>query len=495
MRMTPQRARGESGVADHEANEGAFHRDLFRAVFEKAPIGVFTSRPDGKNLDVNPALAGMLGYDSPQEVLANLAGLATRLLHDSGERPEDVKIIRQAPDLIVFSYKYTRPDGSSFIAFLHVCTITEPFSGTPYILGLVEDVTDMRNLQDKLAESEQRHRSLFEKAPVGIYQSTPDGTYLSVNPEFARLHGFSSPQELIDEVEDSSVQLYASPQRRRELLATLERHDEAVNFEALARRKDGSTFWSMRNVRLIRDAQGRPERIKGFVTDINERKQLESVREDVESIIRHDLKSPVVAMLAGLKMLSWRPLMDEDMDLVNELMGTAERMLHMLELSNVMHRIEQECYTLEPEPVDVTALLHEVSESMLASFPDRSISLEKPPADQTPCLIMVEPLLARTIVENLMKNALEATPDLGEVTITVSVSEDDVCIVAFHNPLPVPKVMRGRFFDKYATAGKSSGTGLGTYSAKLCTEAMGGCIRMTTSEEDGTTVTVQLPLA
>ncbi|TVM17933.1 hypothetical protein DPQ33_07435 [Oceanidesulfovibrio indonesiensis] len=480
-------------MSNNQAIDDTFHQSLFRAIFEKAPIGVFTSRPDGKNFDANPALAAMLGYESPQATRANLSEIATQIFHNPNLPIEDVEVIQKAPDLVMLSYEYARPDGSSFTAFLHICTVHEPYTGTPYILGLVEDITDAHDLQKKLRESEQRYRSVFENAPVGIYQSTVDGHYLNVNPEFARMHGYATPQELIDDVRDSSRQLYADPNRRLQLLKILQEKNAATNFEALSRRKDGSTFWTMRNVRLMCDAEGKPIHIKGFVTDISERKQLEAMREDVERIIRHDLKSPVIAMLAGLKMLSWRDSFQEDQDLVHELQETAQRMLAMLDLSSVLYKIEQGIYDYETRPVDVVSLLGDIADSLLTFHASKRIAMHVQPREITECHIMGEPLLMRTALENLLKNALEATPDLDEVTVRITV--DTICTIAIHNAQPVPEAVRDRFFEKYATAGKTSGTGLGTYSAKMCTEAMGGCTEMTTSDDEGTTVVVQFPLA
>ncbi|MFW5735134.1 MAG: PAS domain S-box protein, partial [Oceanidesulfovibrio sp.] len=457
---------------------GSFNRERFKVIFENAPLGVFTSTPEGRFLEVNPALARMLGYAKPAEVLAEITDVSRQIYADPEHRHQVVATIRKESGVKTFHNVYKKRDGSLFTAMLRACLIDDPEYG-PCVLGLVEDVTDELRMQRELAESELRHRSLFENAPVGIYQSTFDGVYLNANPEFARLHGYDTPQELIGDVVDSSRQLYADPNRRRELLETLEREGEAVNFEALARRKDGSTFWSLRNVRLMRNTDGSCHHLKGFVTDISERKQLEAMREDVERIIRHDLKSPVIALLSGLKMLSWHSLPQEDHELVTELQETAQRMLTLLDLSGVLHKIEQGNYKCDTRPVDVMTLLNEVAETLNAAHPSKSIDIRTQP-DAPGCHIIAEPMLARTVLENLLKNALEATPVRGAVHVRVAVQE--TCTVAIHNAQPVPESVRDCFFDKYATAGKSSGTGLGTYTAKKYTEAMGGCIEMTTSE-------------
>jgi len=94
---------------------------------------------------------------------------------------------------------------------------------------------------------------------------------------------------------------------------------------------------------------------------------------------------------------------------------------------------------------------------------------------------------------NLIKNALEASPEGAAVTI--SMDRESSGVVRIHNPGVVPKEIREHFFDKYVTSGKSSGTGLGTYSARLIAETQGGKIALSTSESDGTTISVLLPAA
>ena len=97
------------------------------------------------------------------------------------------------------------------------------------------------------------------------------------------------------------------------------------------------------------------------------------------------------------------------------------------------------------------------------------------------------------IPANLLKNTLEAS--LNGKTITISLTtEKDKALIKIHNQGTVPTEICDKFFDKYTTLGKSGGTGLGTYSAKLMAEIQGGSIQFETSAETGTTVTVLLLL-
>ena len=100
-------------------------------------------------------------------------------------------------------------------------------------------------------------------------------------------------------------------------------------------------------------------------------------------------------------------------------------------------------------------------------------------------------MLLTTMLENLLKNAAEASPE--DSSIAVSMERGAEVAVRIHNLGTVPGIIRASFFDKFATSGKRHGTGLGTYSALLVARAHNGRIGMETSEESGTTVTVYLP--
>ena len=120
------------------------------------------------------------------------------------------------------------------------------------------------------------------------------------------------------------------------------------------------------------------------------------------------------------------------------------------------------------------------------------LRVDAAPGESDSLTVSAEETLSYSLLANLMKNAIEASaPDR---TVTVILSADDVAMIAVHNSGSVPESIRETFFDKFATAGKKTGTGLGTYSARLMARIMGGTISMTSSDEEGTTLTVTLPL-
>ena len=124
-------------------------------------------------------------------------------------------------------------------------------------------------------DAEEKYREIFENAVEGIFQTTPEGRFISVNPALARMFGYASPKEFIDSVSDMSAQVYADPKKRLEHLAMLEERGVIRGFETFGIKKDGSTFWGSISSRAVRDDAGNVIRYEGFVQDITARKRME----------------------------------------------------------------------------------------------------------------------------------------------------------------------------------------------------------------------------
>ncbi|SDB30548.1 PAS domain S-box-containing protein [Desulfonatronum thiosulfatophilum] len=131
-----------------------------------------------------------------------------------------------------------------------------------------------KELEKYARETERQYQEIFENAPIGIFQSTPQGRYLSVNPEYVRILGFQDPEEMIDSVTDIATQLYVRPEEREIYKEQLNTSGQSYNFEAELRRKDGNTIWVSMNTRAKRTQDGRMI-YEGFLSDITQRKHAE----------------------------------------------------------------------------------------------------------------------------------------------------------------------------------------------------------------------------
>jgi two-component system, sensor histidine kinase and response regulator len=124
--------------------------------------------------------------------------------------------------------------------------------------------------------SEEMYRSIFENAIEGIFQTTPAGQYLNVNPALAKMYGYDSTQDLVAGLTAIDNQLYVDPKRRPEFVRLMQENGAVRGFESEIYRKDGSTMWISENARSVRDAGGAISYFEGMVEDITERKRLET---------------------------------------------------------------------------------------------------------------------------------------------------------------------------------------------------------------------------
>lgn len=123
--------------------------------------------------------------------------------------------------------------------------------------------------------SHQRLNEILMHAPVGIFISTPDGTFLEANYAAARIYGYESPQDLIDSIDDIAVQIFADSRDREDFKSILEQHNTIEDYEVRQRRKDGALVWTSINARVVHDQGGNIVNYEGFISDISERKRIE----------------------------------------------------------------------------------------------------------------------------------------------------------------------------------------------------------------------------
>jgi PAS domain S-box-containing protein len=139
-----------------------------------------------------------------------------------------------------------------------------------------ERTAQLTQANKELQLAEERYRGIFENSVEGIFQSTPDGHYLTVNPALARIYAYDSPQELITALTDIGQQLYVDPTRRSAFMRLLETQGVVDNFESQVYCKNGDKIWISESARLIQDDQGKVLWCEGFVEDITLRKQAEA---------------------------------------------------------------------------------------------------------------------------------------------------------------------------------------------------------------------------
>jgi PAS domain S-box-containing protein len=169
------------------------------------------------------------------------------------------------------------------------------------IIGSSINITERKQAEAALQEAEEKYRSIFENADEGLFQTTPDGRYLSANFALARIYGYSDAEELMACLKNINQQLYVDKAGRAKFLALLQAQDRVSNFKSQVYRKDGSIIWIVENARIVRDTKGEQLYYEGSVVDITVRKIWEEAllyqQQCTDDLLYNILPAPIAQRL------------------------------------------------------------------------------------------------------------------------------------------------------------------------------------------------------
>ena len=250
----------------------------YRTLVEASPDGILIHQR-GIIRFVNEAAAELLGYGDPAAALnvpyldhvapADRQGEIDRMhLVATGEAPELARI------------RFNRIDGSELVA--EAVSIPTELEGSPAIQMVIKDITESIGAQELLRSSEQRYRQLFERIPVAMYRSTPDGQILALNPALIEMMGFDQGSDLLTL---ASHDVYVDPTARSQWIEEIDKNGTVIAFEAQLRKKDGTTFWGQDSARTVTAIDGTVLYYEGAIIDVTAQKFAEQAQQRLTRII------------------------------------------------------------------------------------------------------------------------------------------------------------------------------------------------------------------
>ncbi|WP_051434765.1 sensor histidine kinase [Desulfonatronum lacustre] len=384
------------------------------------------------------------------------------------------------------------------------------------IVGAIEtiqDITERTQAEAELRASKRLLTEITANIPGVVYQyqasGEEQGSFTFISEGIWNLFGLPAEStlrkpELFFERVDPEVR-----KRFSTSLTCSEPPEHPVEFEFSMRRDEGGIRWFKNSSLASRNRDGTVV-WNGMLTDITEIKRVESLRADVERMVRHDLKSPLTGIGGLAKVLLREELPDRQREIVSTIYQSAMKLLHMLGHSMALFKMEEGAYELQPEPFDLIRMLHGLHEEFLPSAIARSLEFVylldgNPLPWDDRYMLSGEAILLESLFANLIQNAVDAAPEGTRITIAVRSPKNNgsdrhqgslrgaMHEIDIHNFGAIPEDIRDHFFDRYVTYGKEHGSGIGTYSAMLIAKTHGGTIRFTTSEAEGTHLVVSLP--
>lgn len=420
---------------------------------------------------------------------------------------------------------------------LIVSTLAVTGSLALLIFSLVGSIQRQKKTERQLIRAEKKYRSIFENAVMGVYQSSIDGAFVVASPSMARILGYRTPQELIDNVRDIEENLYASSKDRDEWLRLLDEKGRVNNFVTRFKRKDGEIIWVSLSCRLTRNPDDHGQMIEGFCLDITERVQARKEMElqhaqlihaeKMVSIgvltagIAHEINNPNTYIISSSEILAeaWgqmAPILEkyheerqEDFLIAgmpystfkDNLPALCERIING---SRRIHRIIKELLDFSrkdannyEETVDVNKVMNSV-ETLLASTIKKNTNNFSIELDPRCPPIKSNFLLVEQVVINIIQNACQALPDQDCAIAVVTRYDEEqtqVQIRCRDEGVGIPPDKLTQITEPfYTTKRNMSGSGLGLAISSSIMRDLGATMEFDSQEGVGTTVVLRFPV-
>ena len=489
----------EQVAGAYEALES--ERQRYRDLFDLAPDPYLVTSWRGTILEANRAAAGLLNVrqefligkplgvliakDSRREFLSKLVGLREKghlknwevFLQPNKRQPIPVSIT------VAVSSSLTKSATERKLE----------------MLWLLRDLTQQREAETILRESEERYRSLFENALEGICRATPDGRFIAANPALAKMLGYESPKELLPLQIDKD--LYMDPAERGRVLNEVCASSESAirGREILLKKRDGQPLRASVSVRGIEDGRGRIVAYESLVQDVTDRRQLEDQLRQREhmaavgatvAVLAHEISNPLTGMYSSIQ------LMDQYLSKSNSRDATLAECVSNLEtetrrLTNLLNDFRlfaQQQYKFEP--IRLSDIIQDVLQGQSHAYAQLGIRVEVELSKSLPAISADKNKLKQALL-NLCKNATEAMPTGGTLSIrgiglangvNLEIKDTGSGVRAGNN-----------IFEPFVST-KEHGTGLGLSIVRQIALGHGGSVTYTSEPEKGTSFRLFLPM-
>ncbi|MCK4637663.1 MAG: PAS domain-containing sensor histidine kinase [Methanomicrobia archaeon] len=452
----------------------------YRTLTENINIGIYrnTVGPKGKFIEVNPTIILMFGYNDKEEFLKiNVSDL----YHTPENRKKFNRKMLKYGFVRSEELQLKKKDGTLFLGSVSAVAVKDEKGKVEHYDGIIEDITERKQMGETLRESEERFHDLFEGIPVCCWAFNREGTILHWNLACEELYGWTAEQAIDKTMYDLMVKDENVVSTQEKIAAVFQGQSfHGLNYEDL--RADGTTCNVLVSEYPLKDASGKV--VMGICAelDITKRKKAEDLlkkqKEELSEFahtVSHALKNYIGAIrICAQFLLLRRKYTEKYVQRIDDMVTKIDEFVtQQLQLANAGRVIR------EPEEVDLNTVIDEVG---------KMYSIEIPP-EELPT-ITGDPRRLREIFHNLIDNAIKHG-EADRVEISSREEKDSYVICIKDNGSGIPEDEMDKIFDMGYS---KKGTGLGLAIVKKIVEAHGGSISVKSEEEKGAVFELMFPI-
>ena len=285
-------------ITERKKAEEAIRRSdtRLRQVIDLVPHFIFAKDREGRFVLANRTVADAYGT-----TVEKLTGKTDADFNPNREEIEhfmkdDLLVIDSGIRKVIPEEKITDAAGNIRILQTTKIPFTLSSTGGDAVLGVSTDITERKRTEKALQDSEKKYRNIFENAVEGIFQSIPEGRFISVNPALAKMFGYESPQILMDAIHDIDRQMYVVPEDAMLFRKLIDEKGSVEGFETRMYRRDGDPLWVSIAARAVYDENGCLACVEGTTEDITKRRKDEQALQESEAKYRSVVENSLVAV-------------------------------------------------------------------------------------------------------------------------------------------------------------------------------------------------------
>ena len=401
---------------------------LFRQLAETVQEGFFIFETDTSQYSyLNPACIRISGIpvDPSQEEQDFSRGMAHWFdnIHpdDRPQVEEKLQRERQGEDFDA-EYRFIRPDGEMRWLRSQAFPLQDEAGKVVRIVGTVEDITDRKQAEEALRESEERFRRAFDDAPIGISLVSPTGQFLKANAFYCNLLGYSEAELL-----HVAFREITHPADLEEDLKGFQRMLAGeIPFFVMEKRyitRQGNVIPTLMRVAPIRDAEGQIIYLVGHIQDIRDRLKVEQMKDEFISIISHELRTPLTSIRGALGILGsgvYKDRPDKTDQMLHIALNNSERLVRLVNDILDLERLDSGKVNLVKQPCLVADLMQQAVESVQTIADQAGITLS---LNSLSANVWVSPDAIVQTLTNLLSNAIKFSSSGGVVWLKAELRE------------------------------------------------------------------------
>ena len=492
-----ERQRTEAALRTSEAN--------YTAIFNSANDALFVHDIEtGKILDINRKVHEMFGYSRKEMLALSVGSISAGEAPYTGERA--LELMHKAAKDGSCRFDWLGRDRLGRRFWIEVSLKRATIEGVERILAAVRDISERKHAEAALRTSEERHRSLFDGIPVGVYRTTPAGEVIDVNLALVKMLEYPDRDTLLSH---NMTRNYLRPDDRRRWQQEMEQKGVVHDFEVELKRYDGKVIWVRNSAQVVWDAEGKLQYFEGSLVDITDRKRSEAkLRETMVDLERsnkelkqfahvasHDLQEPLRMIASFLQLLEkrYKGQLDQTADEYIEYAVNGARRLQTLIIDLLsLSRIRTKARPFRR--IETEAVLTAVCDNLLRVIEDTKGSITH---DVLPEVTADESQLIQ-VFQNLVENGLKFHSDAPpEIHVGAERRENEWVFSVRDNGIGIDPQYKERIFvifQRLRGIVNFPGTGVGLTIAKGIIERHGGRIWVESEPREGATFYFTIPL-